>query len=162
MLDPNPTVHIVGENGRGERPTGQSKILFGTSFDVINGVKRPLPLFTDVLSGGVFCRDRCWERLTKKRIFCSRGCLGRFPSSSGSAVLHFVASGLFWSHFTFLACCAKSLFNTSNEWTTWIPVPPCPRDCVCGLLANSASRPFRARRVKNPWRWRCDKTERLY
>lgn len=54
MLDPNPTVHIMSENGRGERSTGLSKILFGTSFDVINGVKRPLPLFTDVLSGSVF------------------------------------------------------------------------------------------------------------
>lgn len=54
MLDPNPTVHIMSENGCGEWSTGQSKILFGTSFDVINGVKRPLPLFTDVLSGSVF------------------------------------------------------------------------------------------------------------
>lgn len=142
MLDPNPTVHLMSENGCGGQATDQSKILLGTSFDVINGVKRPLPLFTDVLSGGVFCRDRCWEWLTKRGISCSPGCLGRFPSSSGSAVLHFVASGLFWSRFTFLACCDKSLLNTSNEWVAWIPVPPCPRDCVRGPLANSASRPF--------------------
>lgn len=72
------------------------------------------------------------------QMFLLMGLLGRFHFSNGTAVLHFVASSLFWSHFTFLACCDKSLFNTLNKYKTWIPLPPSPRNCLHGPLANSA------------------------
>lgn len=68
----------------------------------------------------------------KKEYFLLRRPLVQTPLKLGCVVLHFVASGLVLSHFTFLACCDEPLFMfPTSEWLRF-PVPPCPQDNVHG------------------------------
>lgn len=151
MLDPNPTVHIMSEHGRGEWPDGpEQNFLFGTSFDVINRVKRPLPLFTDVLSGGVFFfAVTDVESGLQRREFPARG--AAWADSPPALALLFYT---LWPQACFEAI-SHSWPAVPNRSLT-LPMSerlgfPC-RLVLGTACVDLASRPFRSRRVKNPWR----------
>lgn len=63
-------------SGAVDRPEWNFYLASGPTF--LNKVKRPLPLFTDVLTVSNFCTGRCWEQPTKGE-FPACGAAGQIP-----------------------------------------------------------------------------------
>lgn len=104
-----------------EWPTHQSAILFGTGSKRHKQGQMPTSSFYWCVKWQWFL---VWQMLRapfKKEYFLLRRPLVQTPLKLGCVVLHFVASGLVLSHFTFLACCDEPLFMfPTSEWLRFL------------------------------------------